>query len=344
MVNFRWFLALLCMGLTAAACQNNTSANPVPVASGDVPFRGVTMVSPPKAAPAEAFDAVVDVNANWTAIIPFGFVNNGSAKVQYNVPWQWWGERDAGVKVLSKNAHEKGLKIMLKPQIWLMRGAFTGDFELSNEKDWQQLEATYYDYILHFADLAEELNCETYCIGTEFKRFVAARPQFWSDLIDSVRVHYSGEITYAGNWDSYRAFPHWKKLDYIGIDAYFPLSGSTTPTVKECVDGWEKHLKTIEAHQKEIGKPVLFTEYGYRSTDQCAREPWDTGGGNGTNATGQKNAYQALYQVFWNKPWFKGGFLWKWYTDHKSAGGKGDNRFTPQNKPAEDVIRRQYGA
>ena len=57
----------------------------------------------------------------------------------------------------------------------------------------------------------------------------------------------------------------------------------------------------------------------------------------------QKNAYTALYQVFWNEPWFDGGFLWKWYPDYPNSGGPNNNRFTPQNKPVEQIIRAQYG-
>lgn len=29
---------------------------------------------------------------------------------------------------------------MIKPQIWFRGGSYTGDFELSNEKDWKTFE------------------------------------------------------------------------------------------------------------------------------------------------------------------------------------------------------------
>jgi hypothetical protein len=33
------------------------------------------------------------------------------------------------------------------------------------------------------------------------------------------------------------------ELDYIGIDAYFPLSDATTPSVLELNDAWQQHIK-----------------------------------------------------------------------------------------------------
>jgi hypothetical protein len=57
----------------------------------------------------------------------------------------------------------------------------------------------------------------------------------------------------------------------------------------------------------------------------------------------QATAYRALFETFWNEPWFAGGFLWKWFDSHAERGGPDNTRFTPQNKPAEEVIREWYG-
>ncbi|WP_311195774.1 hypothetical protein [Antarcticibacterium sp. 1MA-6-2] len=37
------------------------------------------------------------------------------------------------------------------------------------------------------------------------------------------------------------------------------------------------------------------------------------------------------------------GFLWKWHHNHANAGGLEDSEYTPQNKPAEKVVRENYG-
>lgn len=90
-------------------------------------------------------------------------------------------------------------------------------------------------------------------------------------------------------------------------------------------------------------KPVLFTEYGYRSVHFTGKEPWDSSRFDGkVDLEGQNNALTALYQEFWNEPWFAGGFLWKWYHNHSKVGGERNNRFTIQNKPSEQLIKEFY--
>ncbi|HAD96153.1 MAG TPA: glycoside hydrolase [Cryomorphaceae bacterium] len=305
-------------------------------------MRGVNWVSPSKAIEPGAFDPLVRLRADWVAIIPYGFIGDEKGQVFYNLDWQWWGEKDTGVATMSQYAHAHNLEVMLKPQVWIRHGDFTGDYSPATEEGWRQLEQSYYNYILHFARLANSLNCGAFCIGVEWKNFHEQRPEFWSLLIDSVRANYSGKLTYAGNWDSYQSFPHWNKLDYIGIDAYFPVSGAKTPTVQQCKDGWAPWLVSMQEHQRKVNKPVLFTEYGYRSSDHCADKPWHMEHYEGVNLEAQQNAYQALFETFWEQPWFAGGFIWKWHPDHEHAGGPQNNRFTPQNKPVAQTIAKWY--
>ena len=56
----------------------------------------------------------------------------------------------------------------------------------------------------------------------------------------------------------------------------------------------------------------------------------------------QKNAYEGLYETFYQEEWMKGGFLWKWFPDYASSGGATNNYFTPQNKPVEEIIKEYY--
>lgn len=314
-----------------------------PVSLQQKRFNGVSLVSPPKPVPDSSFDVIKRLNANWVAIIPFGFIGPESPKVHFNVPWQWWGEKDEGVSAMVSAAHARGIDVMLKPHVWIRHGAFTGDYDPGTEEGWQELESSYYDYILHFARLADSLDCGAFCIGTEWRGFHQARPAYWASLIDSVRATYPGELTYAGNWDSYQGFPHWDRLDYIGVDAYFPISDARTPTVKECEEGWQTVASQLEDFQLKVGKPVIFTEYGYRSAGHAAMRPWEEASSDSVNLKAQENAYRALYNVVWDRPWFAGGFLWKWHLNPKGAGGIEDTHFTPQGKPVEYLIRERYG-
>ena len=56
---------------------------------------------------------------------------------------------------------------------------------------------------------------------------------------------------------------------------------------------------------------------------------------------GQALVYQALLEAFWDKPWIYGFYWWKWPT-YLEMGGPYHNGFTPNNKPAEEVIRAWY--
>jgi hypothetical protein len=52
-----------------------------------------------------------------------------------------------------------------------------------------------------------------------------------------------------------------------------------------------------------------------------------------------------MFASVWDQPWFGGAFIWKWHPDlgAPSAPPAGRERdFTPQGKPALDVIRSYY--
>ncbi|QKX04289.1 glycoside hydrolase [Aquimarina sp. TRL1] len=287
---------------------------------------------------------VVAVNANWAAVMPFGFLKSLEAPViQYNVDRQWWGEKVEGARETIRLLKKQHIKVMLKPQIWVWHGEFTGNISMATEKDWQALEESYAAFILCYAKLAEEMEVPVFCIGTELHSFVQQRPQYWEQLIEDIKTIYTGKLTYAENWDQYQKVPFWNQIDFIGIDAYFPLSASETPTVEELRKGWKKYKKEMKTLYDQSGKPVLFTEYGYRSINYTAKQPWDSSSVEGAvNLIAQQNALQVIYEEFWNEPWFLGGFLWKWYHNHTAVGGMDNNRFTIQNKPAEKTIKELY--
>lgn len=307
-------------------------------------INGISFVGAPEEITAVEIDPVVEVNANWAAVMPFGFIKNlETPTVVFNIERQWWGERRDGAKKTIELLHDRGIKVMLKPQIWVWRGEFTGNISMKSEKDWKTLEKSYEDFILLYAVLAEEMQVPILCIGTELHTFVQTRPEFWNQLITKIRSVYKGELTYAENWDQFDKVPFWDQLDYIGVDAYFPVSHSKTPTVEELKEGWQKHKNDIITIQTKMKKPVLFTEYGYRSVHFTGKEPWDSSRFDGkVDLEGQNNALTALYQEFWNEPWFAGGFLWKWYHNHNKVGGEHNNRFTIQNKPSEQLIKEFY--
>lgn len=305
-------------------------------------INGLSFVASPKQITGADMIPVKKVNAKWVSLMPFAFMKKvDSPAIRYNSERQWRGERIEGIKETALAFKAHGISVMLKPQLWIGRGDFTGHIKMTTEENWKMLELQYEYFILDFAKAAEEVHCEIFCIGTELNSFVVARPAYWDSLIAKIRVVYKGKLTYAENWDNYTNVPFWKELDYIGVDAYFPLSGEKNLFEKGLERGWEKYKREIKSLSEKANKPVLFTEFGYRSCDYAAKEPW-TNSKEPVNLNNQTIALQVLFNNFWNEKWFAGGFLWKWY-DTENAGGEGNTDYTPQNKPAEKLINEVYG-
>jgi len=287
---------------------------------------------------------VVKMSANYTAIMPFGFIRNiDHPEIVFNTQRQWFGETKEGAKQYANALQKSGIRIMIKPQIWVWRGEYTGFIEMANESDWKLLEDSYSKFILEYALLAHELQAEILCIGTELEKFVVNRPDYWFNLIIEIKKIYKGKLTYAANWDEFKRTPFWSQLDYIGVDAYFPISDSVTPTIEECIEGWKVHKTVIKDISEKYNKPILFTEFGYRSVDFTAKEPWKSDRSMTTvNLEAQTNTTEALFQEFWCEEWFVGGFIWKWFHNYENSGGENNNQFTPQNKPVEAIIKEYF--
>lgn len=307
-------------------------------------INGVSFVASRDEATQTDINEVLSVHANHAAVMPFGFIRNiSSPEITHNTDRQWFGETKNGAKQYIEMLHKNGVQVMVKPQIWIWKGEFTGTLTMNSEKDWKILEKSYDDFILTYAELAQETHAELLCIGTELEQFVKHRPAYWKTLIQKIRKVYNGKLTYAANWDEYSRTTFWEDLDYIGIDAYFPLSEEKTPTVEQLREGWQRWKTTISDVSKAMNKPVIFTEFGYRSMDFTAKKPWLVDRNDEkVNLEGQVNAKKAIFSEFWTEDWFAGGYVWKWFIHHEKSGGVEDNRFTPQNKPAQGVITEFY--
>ena len=307
-------------------------------------MNGVSFVASREEVAQSHIEEVLKVNANHAAVMPFGFIRDiNSPEIIHNTDRQWFGETKNGAKQYIEMLQNNGIKVMVKPQIWIWQGAFTGTLKMNSEEHWIQLENSYDDFILTYAELAEDTNAELLCIGTELEQFVKARPAYWKTLVQKIRKVYKGKLTYAANWDEYPRTTFWEDLDYIGIDAYFPLSEEKTPSVEQLRSGWQKWKVQIKELSKTKKKPVIFTEFGYRSMDYTAKKPWLVDQNDEkVNLEAQVNAKKAIFAEFWTEDWFAGGYVWKWFIDHTKAGGGQDNRFTPQNKPAQHIIAEVF--
>jgi hypothetical protein len=309
-------------------------------------IKGMTLVAPHAPFKNAAMQEIQVTKSQWIAVVPYGFTRMGTPTLRYEGNgWQDWGESYEGVKVSIDSAHKAGLKVMLKPQVWV-GGGWIGGLDFGTNEDWEKWEKDYEKYILPFAKIADSTGVELLCIGTEIKQSATKRPQFWRNLIAKTRAVYLGKLVYAANWDEYNLVSFWNELDYIGIDAYFSLVPKADPSVSELVAAWKPHLTAIQTYQKQQNKPVLFTEFGYMPIDSCTYKSWEIEKrrrGMPINESAQAKAIDALFTAFWAETWWKGGFLWKWFPEVKATDGRELKDYTPQGKQAIGVLQKWYG-
>lgn len=304
-------------------------------------INGINLEAPPDKFKIAKLKKINDTNANWISVIPYAISYDYKGKVNFDMQRQWWGEKSEGIIETIKMAKKLNLHVMIKPQVWVVRQGWTGDFELDKE-EFEIWKVAYRKYILNYAQIANDHGAEMFCIGTEYRKIANKHPEFWQTLIKDIRKVYAGKLTYAANWDNYENIQFWDELDYIGIDAYFPLSDEKTPNIATLKENWQTKLSAIDSIRKKWNKPILFTEYGYQSIDHAASGHWKLKADSlQRNFQAQSNAYEALYQTFWDQEWFAGGFIWKWHIqnwhDHDTY-----KRFTPQKKPVLEVIKKRY--
>lgn len=303
-------------------------------------INGISMVASRSTINEAQATALEELGTNFVAVMPYAFMpENQKPQLIFDTKRQWSGETLEGIEADVKTLQTQGLQVMIKPHIWVGSGVFTGEITMSSEEDWSEFEENYKNYIMTFAKLSERNKVAIFCLGTELQEFVSKRPEFWNELIEEVRAIYSGKLTYAENWDSYTTVKFWRSLDFIGIDAYFPISESKTPSLEQTVLAWKTLSKDLEAFSKTHETPILFTEYGYRSIDFAGKEPWDSSRSeNPSNEIAQLNLLTGLHQNLWDKDWFAGGFLWKWFPFYNKNSDRHQNRFMIQGKIAEDYL------
>ncbi len=336
-------LFLACIAALTTGIFSCSSVQEKPFRYEGPKMKGVSFVAPRDSILDSCYLPVRQISAEWVSLMPYGIVREGTSNFVYghNNEWKWWGESPKGVAHCVEMAHKQGLKVMLKPHMWISHGTFTGHFDLKTEEEWQVFEKQYGDYLLDFARIADSTGVELYCIATEMQNSVKKRPQFWFNIIKEIKKIYKGPLTYAENWDTYQDVPFWNEMDYIGVDAYFPLSEERSPSTDALRKGWKQHLKALGKFANVHHKPVLFTEFGYLSHDYAARRPWETDRSQPENEQLQADAYRVLFEEVWNKEWMAGGFVWKWFPNLK-PDSKARDPYSPQNKPAALVLNDFY--
>lgn len=261
---------------------------------------------------------------------------------------------DASLKRFIKKLKEMGYNVMLYPMIMLdiegkpWRGHMTG----SNVDAFFNGEHGYNNFIMHYASEFGSM-VDAIAIGSELKGITAIKHgesypavKALINLADKVKP-YCKAVTYAADWSEYHHDESgnynldelWasSSIDYVGIDAYFPVpSGWQSGEFYDDVDSryalknirywWENYH--YNNGEKTLWQPkmkkIWFTEYGFPSVDACANQPnvfydpesVDGGFPKGSNGSVDFDAqYKAISDSlaeFKTFEFLENAFLWCW--------------------------------
>jgi hypothetical protein len=266
---------------------------------------------------------------NSIALVPYGFEPRGRPEVRLNTGAGSW-ESDEGIQEMARVAHALGIKVMLKPGVWVGDGGYAGELEFDSAAERAEWFKSYGRFVEHYACLAKRVHADLLCVGGEFVHLTPYDAE-WRKLIARARVLYPGPLVYAANFGGeFESVKFWDALDYIGLQEYYPLPNDLNADAIE---------RKVEAVQRKYQRPVIFTEVGFASGEHANRAPWEDGRGAPAPDL-QARCYEAIFKTFYDQPWFEGMYWWKVGTN--GFGGPDDTSLTPWGKRAMQVVRQWY--
>ncbi len=285
------------------------------------------------------------IGANWIALTPFGRMDDlDSTDIQHDfeIPIE---QNEKMLLEAAAQAKAAGLRVALIPHIYVMSGKWRGEIDPGIDERFTAWFDSYERFIMRFAALAEEMGADLFSIGVEFGSSTNIFSHEWRRIILMVRSVYKGALTYSANWDEVEYVDFWDDLDLIGINAFWPLA-------EKPGDGFaEMHRKVFEVAESLSGlslfwnRPVIFTEFGVKSASDAALAPWEWPEHCGElvyDEDYQAIAYQAVFEVMVQRPWFEGLFIWKYFSDPFDETQEAKTGFSPREKQAEKVLSAWY--
>jgi len=234
-------------------------------------------------------------------------------------------------------AQALGLKVFLFPILRLEHRKpkeWRGVLAPTDLKTWRN---HYRKFVMHYARIAAAHKIALYSVGSELCS-QEKDADFWKKLIAEVKTVYKGELTYSANWDHYQKIEFWDDLDYLGLNGYYEMAKTDTPTVPDIVKRWWDISNQIANWQEQHNKKLIFTEIGYPSVDGGCAQPWDYTRQANVDLQEQAVCYEAFFLSWRSSKHLAGVYFWNWY----GQGGENDRSYTPRGKPAEKVLTRWY--
>ena len=298
-----------------------------------------------------SLDSLLRLGTDAVAIVPYTWLRDPGTPRDFPVAERVGTERDEAVIHAVHAAHERGMRVLLKPQIWVGGGHWPGDIGFDAAADWAAFFEDYRAWLMHYAQLAEAQGVDALCIGTELGQVTLRHPGFWRKLIAEVRGVYGGKLTYAANWgEEFEGITFWDALDVVGCNGYYPLSQNPDATDEELYAGAKAWLVRANNVAAAAGRPLWLTEIGYRSVEQAWRNPHAAADGRAPSQACQRRCFAALFAATAEAPTLEGMFIWKWpsYLGHgftpdaQPDRGEGPVGFAPGGKEAAAVVAAYY--
>jgi len=270
-----------------------------------------------------------DIGLNSFTFHPYARISNNS-RIKYSnsldqehisVPLNW--------------AKELNMTVMLKPHLayWGSKFSWRGDINFISDSEWNTFFKDYKEWIVIQAKIADKYKADIFCIGVEYKNSLRFENK-WREIISAIRSVYSGKLTYGANWDTYNKVGFWDVLDYIGIQAYFPIVNKKNPTESELYNGWNSVLDELKNFSTKKNKSIIFTELGYNNSEYAGKEPWSShASGSDEALKTQQRCLNIALEKTKSKKFIAGVFLWKWFPEIRNFWrDENFNLQTPVNK------------
>lgn len=288
---------------------------------------------------------LVALGATWISVTPFGW-QRGLSSTEIGFSTHRAGETDRRLAAEIRQAKRLGLKVMVKPHIWIGHRAWRGDIRPAGPDGWPRWFTSYRRFIVHYAQLAARLGADGLVIGVEFKSSSATQHAQWVKTIAAVRAVYKGPITYAANWDEASQIRFWDRLDWIGVQFFAPLTTAIDPTVDQLRLALRRCLAPYRRLAARFKKRILFTEVGYKSVRGTAIKPyaWPENLPRSLlryDERGQADAFIAFFQELQQIPELAGVHIWKWFSDVDTTE-EGRVGFSPRHKLAATVLKHAF--
>src|SRR5579864_5939964 len=270
-------------------------------------------------------DQLKNCGVDSIALVPYGFARTNEPVIGYPGGM----ERSEDIEAITALAHQRGIKVLLKPQLWTHSG-FPGTLDFPEPHRRAQWFAQYRKFLEYYAVLAAKIHADLFSVGVELGKMTPYESE-WRALVARAREIYPGPLVYsATQGPEFETIRFWDALDYIGLNEYYPLPDDLSTT---------SLVRTIEAIHQKFARPVIFTEAGFPSFSRPNRAPWDETP-RALAPAEQARCYEAVLRAFYAKPWFQGIYWWKVGTN--GFGGLEDGSHSPWGKPAMDVVKHWY--